>query len=185
MPLRRLMLSHIQTLYSIFLRYNWGWLTLVFSSLYFQEHSLSFKFSADADVGFPGNVTRDGEREASMVPSSSHSLEFQLCFFFVNYWDVCWSPCRPCCSCSQGQAEHWLWTGTRSDITSAWLFSAAWQSHVILFWQGMEVRRLAEVSRKVTKEKKKERLWQLRRSFPVTFIWPAMLMQCLAFLQLS
>lgn len=138
-------------------------------------------FSADADVGFHGNVTRDGEWEASMVPSSNHSLESPLCFFFVNHWDVCWSPCRPCCSCSQCQAGQWLWPGTRSEITSAWLFSAAWQSHVVLFWQGMEVSRGFQKG----PLKKKKGLWQLRRSFPVTFIWPAMLTQCLALLQLS
>lgn len=88
-----------------------------------------------------------------MVPSSSHSLQSPLCYFFVNYWDVFWSPCLPCCSCSQCQAEHWLWTGTWSEITSAWLFSAAWHSHAILFWQGMEVSR--SFQRGHLKEKKK------------------------------
>lgn len=134
MPLRRFMFSPIQTFCSIFLKVQ---LRLANSCLFQAVLSRAFpEFRADVDVGFHGNVTRDDEREASMVPSFSHSLQSPLCYFFVNYWDVCWSPCRPCCSCSQCQVEHWLWTGTWS-----WLFSAAWHSHVILFWQGMEVSR--------------------------------------------
>lgn len=90
--------SHSVTFF--FLRHNWDWLTLVFSSLIFRVHSLSSEFSAD--VGFHGNVTSDGadgEWEAGMLSSSKHPLESPLSFFFVNYWDVCRSPCHPYCSC--------------------------------------------------------------------------------------